>query len=61
MSLQGPTSLQQVEELALPAVEGCLVKCLLFRASYGGMGGDVRMMKAFAAYWAARFRGSAGG
>ncbi|GLC43475.1 hypothetical protein PLESTM_001477400 [Pleodorina starrii] len=56
---QGPSSLQQVDELALPPAEGCLVKCLLFRASYGGMGGDVRMMRAFAAYWAARFKGAA--
>ncbi|GIL55544.1 hypothetical protein Vafri_11102 [Volvox africanus] len=56
---QGPVTLQQVDELALPAAETCLVKCLLFRASYGGMGGDVRMMKIFAGYWAARFKGSA--
>ncbi|GLI60475.1 hypothetical protein VaNZ11_002634 [Volvox africanus] len=56
---QGPVTLQQVDELALPAAEACLVKCLLFRASYGGMGGDVRMMRIFAGYWAARFKGSA--
>ncbi|GIL85302.1 hypothetical protein Vretifemale_13904 [Volvox reticuliferus] len=56
---QGPATLQQVDELALPAAETCLLKCLLFRASYGGMGGDVRMMRAFAGYWAARFKGSA--
>ncbi|EFJ50508.1 hypothetical protein VOLCADRAFT_116903 [Volvox carteri f. nagariensis] len=58
-ALQGPATLQQVDEMALPALESCLVKCLLFRASYGGMGGDVRMMRAFAGYWAARFKSSA--
>lgn len=32
----------------------CLVTCMLLRAAYGGLGGDVAMMKQFAVLWAAR-------
>ena len=52
--------LRRVDEL-LPATEAALVKCLLLRASYGGMAGDVAMLRSFASLWAARFAGAAGG
>ncbi|PNH10384.1 hypothetical protein TSOC_002885 [Tetrabaena socialis] len=45
----------------LPAAEAGLIRCLLLRASYGGMACDVRLLRGFAAYWSARFRGAAGG
>ena len=31
-----------------------LVRCISIRAAYGGMGGDVAMLKALASVWAAR-------
>ena len=49
-----------VDEL-LPATEAALVKCLLLRASYVGMAGDVAMLRSFASLWAERFAGAAGG
>ncbi|GFR48217.1 hypothetical protein Agub_g10077, partial [Astrephomene gubernaculifera] len=54
----GPATLAEVDELGLPPAEGCLVKCLVMRAGYGGMACDVRMLRGFAGYWAARFRGA---
>lgn len=44
----------------LGAHEASLVKCLLLRASFGGMAGDVQMLRGSAAAWAARFAGVAG-
>ncbi|BDA43711.1 hypothetical protein COCOBI_04-7260 [Coccomyxa sp. Obi] len=32
-----------------------LVRCMLLRAAYGGMGGDVSMLRKFAAIWHSRF------
>ena len=32
----------------------CLVTCMLLRAAYGGLSGDVAMMREFAVLWAAR-------
>ena len=37
----------------LPA-EQLLVRCISIRAAYGGMAGDVAMLKAFASVWASR-------
>ena len=31
-----------------------MVRCILIRAAYGGMAGDVTMLKAFAATWKCR-------
>lgn len=31
-----------------------LVRCMLMRAAYGGMGGDVSMLRKFAAIWQSR-------
>lgn len=31
--------------------EAALVKCLLLRASYGGMTGDMQMLRGYASYW----------
>jgi hypothetical protein len=42
----GPASTSAQEEV--------MVRCILIRAAYGGMAGDVTMLKAFAATW--RFR-----
>jgi len=38
----------------LAAGEELLVRCILIRAAYGGMAGDVTMLKAFALTWASR-------
>ena len=46
-------------DAALPAAEAALVKALLTRASYGGMQGDVQMLRGYAGYWTARFSGQA--
>jgi hypothetical protein len=46
-------------DAALPAAEAALVKALLTRASYGGMQGDVQMLRGYAGYWMARFSGQA--
>ena len=35
----------------IAAQEGLLVRCILIRAAYGGMAGDVAMLKAFASTW----------
>ena len=40
---------------SLPPEESCLIKSILGRASYGGMAGDIKMMKYFAATWYKRF------
>ena len=34
--------------------EEVMVRCILIRAAYGGMAGDVTMLKAFAATWKCR-------
>ncbi|KAL0055001.1 hypothetical protein WJX82_005601 [Trebouxia sp. C0006] len=39
----------------IPAKEEVMVRCILIRAAYGGMAGDVTMLKAFAATWKSRF------
>ncbi len=41
----------------LPPAESALVKSLLLRACYGGMQGDVAMLRGYAGYWAGRFAG----
>ena len=38
----------------IPAKEEVMVRCILIRAAYGGMAGDVTMLKAFAATWKSR-------
>lgn len=43
----------------LPHAESALVKSMMLRAAYGGMQGDVQMLKGFAALWMARFAGEA--
>ena len=42
------------QQQPLPPECACLVTCMLLRAAYGGLGGDVAMLKEFAALWAAR-------
>jgi hypothetical protein len=57
-----PLSLATVDaRLRLPPAEAALVKALLARAAYGGMGGDVAMLRGYAALWARRFASGAGG
>ncbi len=41
----------------ISAKEEVMVRCILIRAAYGGMAGDVTMLKAFAATW--KFRSAA--
>jgi hypothetical protein len=43
---------------ALPPAEAGLVRALLLRAAFGGMQGDVAMLRSYAQLWAARFAGS---
>ncbi len=38
----------------ISAQEEVMVRCILIRAAYGGMAGDVAMLKAFAATWKLR-------
>lgn len=38
----------------LRAAEAALVKCLLLRASFGGMTGDMAMLRGFAGLWTSR-------
>jgi len=35
--------------------EACLIKCILARAAFGGMTGDIAMLKGFASIWYNRF------
>lgn len=42
---------------SVSAKEEVMVRCILIRAAYGGMAGDVTMLKAFAATW--KFRSAA--
>lgn len=44
----------------LPGREAAMVRCLLLRASFGGMAGDVAMLRAAATVWTRRFAGAAG-
>lgn len=37
------------------------MKAMLLRAQFGGMEGDVVMLRGYAGLWAARFAGTAGG
>ncbi|MEW5302813.1 MAG: hypothetical protein WDW36_005559 [Sanguina aurantia] len=58
-----PTPLWHFEEadaLLLPSggvEESVLVKALILRAGYGGVAGDVEMLRGYARMWAARFEG----
>ena len=51
-----PLSQQEVKALLGETPEYLLVKCLLTRAAYGGMGGDVAMMNRYAILWTDRFQ-----
>ena len=42
---------------SLSVDEATMVRCLLLRQCYGGMGGDVKMLQASAATWVRRFSG----
>ncbi|MEW5312441.1 MAG: hypothetical protein WDW38_004075 [Sanguina aurantia] len=61
-----PTPLWHFEEadaLLLPSggvEESVLVKALILRAGYGGVAGDVEMLRGYARMWAARFEGRGG-
>ena len=46
---------------ALCSREAALVRCLLLRAAFGGMTGDVAMLRSAATVWTRRFAGGAGG
>ena len=46
---------------ALCGREAALVRCLLLRAAFGGMTGDVAMLRSAATVWTRRFAGGAGG
>lgn len=45
---------------ALSAREAALVRCLLLRAAFGGMAGDITMLRSAATVWTRRFAGAAG-
>ena len=45
---------------ALSGREAALVRCLLLRAAFGGMTGDVAMLRSAATVWTRRFAGAAG-
>jgi hypothetical protein len=56
-----PLSLATADaQLRLPAAEAALIKSLLARAAYGGMGGDVAMLRGYASLWARRFSAGRG-
>ena len=56
---QSPLSSPGLEEIKTSlqgrSKEYCLIRSLLTRAVYGGMGGDIVMMEAYAAVWHSRF------
>ena len=56
MWVQAAARRRQAQEQQQPLLPecACLVTCMLLRAAYGGLGGDVAMLKEFAALWAAR-------
>jgi hypothetical protein len=54
LRFQSLPSLNQINDL--PTEEMCLIKSLLGRASYGGMAGDMKMLKYFVHIWYKRFQ-----
>eukprot|EP00899_Mesostigma_viride_P011501 jgi/Mesvir1/20351/Mv19937-RA.1 len=46
-----------VDASGLPAAEALLVKCMIMRAQFGGMHGDVSMLDRYAAVWFERYLG----
>jgi hypothetical protein len=50
-------SLSEIDNLDLGEEESNLVRSILLRASFGGMEGDVKMLKGYVSYWTARFQG----
>ncbi|KAA6419829.1 MAG: hypothetical protein FRX49_10192 [Trebouxia sp. A1-2] len=50
-----PSNSEAGSHASISAKEEVMVRCILIRAAYGGMAGDVTMLKAFAATWKYRF------
>lgn len=53
--IDAPSDSDDGSHTSVSAKEEVMVRCILIRAAYGGMAGDVTMLKAFAATWKFRF------
>ncbi|KAL0035771.1 hypothetical protein WJX77_002248 [Trebouxia sp. C0004] len=55
IQIDAPSDSEAGSQVNISAKEELMVRCILIRAAYGGMAGDVTMLKTFAATWKFRF------